>query len=73
MTFETQVTTMRSVIVLVLLVVIAVLFMGGCASMEPASTDNHHTLPQVTCSQLKYNGSYHTYCCDNSGCFFTKD
>ena len=45
--------------------------MGGCAAREPSSTDNHHRIPQSTCSVMKSGGTIHRVCCDPDGwCVF---
>lgn len=53
------------------LVLIFVLFLLGCAAQEPSSTDNHHRLPEINCTQKMYQGRYHRFCCEGETCVFT--
>jgi len=45
--------------------------LGGCAAQEPASTDHHHRIPQISCTEAKYEGRIRQVCCEGERCWFT--
>jgi hypothetical protein len=51
--------------------ILSLCFIAGCASMESSSTDHHNSVPQVNCTQVKYNGVTHQVCCELDHCVFT--
>lgn len=55
------------ILVLVLLAIAAF----GCAAAEPSSTDNHHRLPEINCTEAKLDGQYHHLCCEGPTCWPT--
>jgi hypothetical protein len=51
--------------------IISVLLLISCSAREPSSTDNHHRVPQTTCTLTKAYGGMHKVCCDDEGrCVF---
>jgi hypothetical protein len=41
----------------------------GCASREPANTDDHHRLPQPNCVLWKLEGHMRRICCVDDHCY----
>ncbi len=53
---------------LILFLVLLCLLLDGCAGRGPSSTDRRVQNPEVHCAPLKYDGSYHEFCCEGSEC-----
>ena len=57
-----------------LIVLLALVFiaMDSCASRVASSTDDHHRIPKIDCSMIKFQGHMQEICCEQERCFLTE-
>jgi len=62
----------QSIVLIVLIaIILAVCVLTGCAVQESASTDHHHRIPQISCTEARYEGRIRQICCEGERCWFT--